>query len=77
MIKTTLQAPTRYFVFSNGNGFSKYVPDLGDPFVGVEWVRGKYEKEWTRAGIQSEAWFEKYLAQEQIWEFTIEGLLNH
>jgi hypothetical protein len=75
-MKINIQASTRYFAYSNGGGFTKYVPDLDDAFLGVQWVQGRREKFWVRAGIQSESWFEGEVARDRIWEFSPLQLLG-
>jgi hypothetical protein len=69
-----ISRPARFFAYSNGNGFCKFVPinDYGAHL----WVMGSKEKSWTLAGLTEIHWLADELAAGRIWEFSPAALLG-
>jgi len=71
---TTANDSSRFFAYSNGNGFARY-DALNDRF-GDLWVMGKMESDWVLAGCESVYWVKEMLENGTLWEFSPARLLG-
>lgn len=73
-MSTTANDSSRFFAYSNGNGFARF--DALNAHYGDLWVMGKQESDWVLAGCESVHWVSDRLEDGTLWEFSPARLLG-